>query len=83
MVSGTSGWVSWMSFVAGYVSGGFCAKGSDIDVSGADGLGKGGSSANGLGANSGLGSGGGDGEWSGVIDVVGIWSSVRSLTCGG
>ena len=33
---------------------------------------------------SGFGSGGGDGEWSGVIGVVGILSVVvRSSTCGG
>ena len=30
-----------------------------------------------------MGSGGGDGEWSGVIGVVGIWSGVESSTCGG
>ena len=57
-----------MSSAAGCVSRGFCAEGSDIDVSG---------------AGSGLGSGGGDGEWSGVIGVVGIWSGVGSSTCGG
>ena len=64
-----------MSSTAGCVSGGFCVEGSDIDVSGVDGLGKGGSV---------LGSGGGDGEWSGIIGVVGIWSvGVGSSNCGG
>ena len=55
-----------------------------IDVSDAVGSGKGGSGVEGSGVDSRLGSGGGDGEWSGVIGVVGIWSvGVESLTCGG
>ena len=78
-----SRWVSRMSSEAGCVSGGFCTEDSDANVSSADGLGKGGSSAYGSGAGSGLGSGGGDGEWSGVIGVVGIWLGVGCLTCGG
>ena len=83
MVSGTSGWVSWMSSAAGCVSGGFCAEGLDTNISGTDGLGKGGSGVDVLVVGSGLGSGGGDGEWSGVIGVVGMWSGVGSSTCGG
>ena len=72
-----------MSSTTGCVSGGFSVEGSDTDVSGVDGLGKGGSSAYGSGAGSGLGSGGGDGEWLSAIGVVGIWSGVGSSTCGG
>ena len=82
MVSGTSGWVSWMSSAAGCVSGGFCAEGLDIDVAGTDGCSKGGSGGDGLVAGSGLG-GGGDGEWSGVIVEVGMWSDVGFSICGG
>ena len=43
-----------------------------------------GTDGSGFGKGSRLGSGGGDGEWSGVIGVVGIWSlGVGSSTCGG
>ena len=84
MVGVTSGWISWFSFAAGCVSGGFWIEGSSIDVLGVVGSGKGGSGSEGLDADFGLGSGGGDGEWSGVIGVVGIWSvGVGSSTCGG
>ena len=69
MVGVTSSWISWVSSTARCVSRGFCADGSG---------------AEGSSASSGLGSGGGDGEWSGVIGVVGIWLvGVGSLTCGG
>ena len=79
MVGVTFGWISCVSSIAGCVSGGFLVEGLGTDVSGAVGWGKGGS-----GTDSGLGSGGGDGEWSGVIGVVGIWSlGVGSSTCGG
>ena len=74
MVGGNSGWISWVSSAAGCVSGVFCTKGS-----GADGLG---TDVSRFGKGSGLVSGGGDGEWSGVIGVVGILS-VGSSTCGG
>ena len=70
MVGGASGWISWVSFAAGCVSGGFCAKGSGIDDSR-------------FGKGSGLGSGGGDGEWSGVIGVVGILSDNNGLSNSG
>ena len=82
-VSETSGWVSWMSSAAGCVSSEFCAEGSDTDIAGTDGLGRGGSGANGSVAGFGLGGGGGDGEWLGVIGVVGMWSGVGSSICGG
>ena len=72
-----------MSSIARCVSSGFFAEGSDTDVVGTDGSGKGDSGADGSVAGSGLGGGGGDGEWSGVIGVVGMWSGVRSSTCGG
>ena len=55
----------------------------DTYVAGIDGSGKGGSGADGSVVGSGLGGGGDDGEWSGVIGVVGMWSGVRSLICGG
>ena len=71
-----------MSSAAGCVSGGFCVEGLDTDVVGTDGSGKGDSGADGSVAGSGLG-GGGDGEWSGVIGVVGMWSNVRSSIFGG
>ena len=61
MVSGTSGWVFGMSSVAGCVSRGFCAEGSDTDVACTDASSKGGSSADGSISGSGLGGGGGDG----------------------
>ena len=83
MVSGTSSWVCGMSSAAGCVSGGFCAEGSDTDVAGTDGPGRGGSGADGSVAGFGLGGGGGDGEWSGVIGVVGMWSGVGSSNCWG
>ena len=68
MVDGTSGWGCGVKTAAGCVSGGFCAEGLDTDVVGTDGCGRGGSVG-----GSGLGSSGGDGEWSGVIGVVGMW----------
>ena len=71
-----------MSSAAGCVSGGFCAKGSNTNIASIDGCGKGGLGAYGLVASFGLGGGGGDGEWSGVIGVVGMWSDVRSSICG-
>ena len=73
MIGGASGWACGMSFVARCVSGGFCAEGSDADVVGTDGFGKGGSGADGSVVGSRLGGGGGDGEWSSVIGVVGMW----------
>ena len=82
MVRGIFGWGYRVSSTAGCVSGGFCAEGSNTDVVGTDGCGRGGSNAGGLVASSGLG-GGGDGEWSGVIGVVEMWSGVRSSICGG
>ena len=77
MVGGTSGWVFGMSSVAGYVSGGSCAEGSDTNVASNDGSG-----ADGSVVGSGLGGGGGDGEWLGVIGVVGMWLGVGSSICG-
>ena len=60
-----------MSSIAGRVSGGFCTQGSSTDGSR-------------FSKGSGLGSGGGDGEWSGVIHVVGILSDNNGfLTFGG
>ena len=67
-----------MSSVAGCVPSGFSAESSDIDVAGTNFLGKGGSGAYGSVVGSGLGDGGGDGEWLGVIGVVGMWSNVGS-----
>ena len=61
-----------MIFVAGCVSGGFFTEGPDTDVVGTDGCCRGGSGAAGSVAGSGLGGGGDDGEWSGVIGVVGM-----------
>ena len=52
-------------------------------VGGTDGCGKGGSGADSLVIGSGLGGGGGDGEWSGVIGVVRMWSGDGSSICGG
>ena len=63
MVSGTSGWVSWMSSATRCVSGVFFAGGSNTYVFGANGSDKSGSGADGSVSGSGLGSGGGDGEW--------------------
>ena len=82
MVRETSGWVCRMSVSIGCVSGGFCTDGLDTDVVGTDGCGGGGSGAAGSVAGSGLGGGGGDGEWSGVIGVVGMWSGDGSSICG-
>ena len=60
-----------MSSATGCVSGGFCAEGSSTDGSR-------------FGKGYGLGSGGGDGEWLGVIGVVGILSfDDGSSTSGG
>ena len=73
IVGRTSGLICGMSFVARCVSGGFCAEGSDADVVGTDGCCKGGLGAVGSVVGSGLGGGGGDGEWLGVISVVGMW----------
>ena len=83
MVRGASGWVCEMSVATWCVYGGFCIDGLDTDVIGTDGYGKGGSGATGSVAGSGLGGGGGDGEWSGVIGVVGMCSGVGSSICGG
>ena len=73
-----------MIAVAGCASGWLCTEGPDVDVVGTNGCGGGGSGANGLIIVSRLGGGGdGDGEWSGVIGLVEMWSDVRSWIYGG
>ena len=65
-----------MSSAARCVTGGFCIEGSGTDGSGTNG--------SRFSKGYGSGSGGGDGEWLGVIGVVGILSvDVGSSTSGG
>ena len=79
---GASSWVCGMSAAAGCESSGFCIEVPDIDVFGTNGCGRGGSGAAGSVAGSRLGGGGGDGEWLGMIGVVGMWLGVGSSICG-